>query len=60
MFKYILEKAGDIDWMALVPLVLFVVIFTFIILRTMRQKKDYVDHMSNLPLEDDEALNVEK
>ncbi|MCB0653428.1 MAG: hypothetical protein KDC85_19285 [Saprospiraceae bacterium] len=60
MFKYILEKAGDIEWMAIVPMVLFVIIFIVIVWRAMSHKKEFVDHMANMPLQEDDALEIEK
>lgn len=51
-FKYILESAGAIDWMALLPLILFFIIFGFITIYALRQSKQYVNKMANLPLED--------
>ena len=60
MFKHILEDAGNIEWMALVPLVLFVVIFSIIIWRTMTDKKEFIDRMANLPFQDDDNLEIEK
>jgi len=60
MFKYILEKAGDINWMAIVPLVLFVFFFTIIVWRTIRQKKEFVDRMANMPLQEDDTLDIEQ
>ncbi|KAA3634363.1 MAG: cbb3-type cytochrome c oxidase subunit 3 [Bacteroidetes bacterium] len=60
MFKYILERAGDIEWMAIVPLVLFVVFFIVIVWKAMSHKKEFVDRMANMPLQDDNTLEVEQ
>ena len=60
MFKYILERAGDIEWMAIVPLVLFVVYFVVIVWRALSQKKEFVDRMANMPLQDDNTLEIEQ
>ena len=60
MFKYILERAGDIEWMAIVPLVLFVVFFVVIVWRALSQKKEFVDRMANMPLQDDNTLEIEQ
>jgi hypothetical protein len=57
MYKHILERAGDIDWMALGPLLLFFVFFMVISIFAIRQKKEFVDKMSNLPLEDNTIVN---
>lgn len=53
MYKYILESAGDIDWMAIGPLLLFFVFFTAVVILTMMKNKKFVEKMGNLPLEDD-------
>lgn len=60
MFKYILERAGDIEWMAIVPLLLFVIFFIVIVWRAMTHKKEFVDRMANMPLQDDNTLEIEK
>lgn len=54
MYKYIIEKAGESEWMALMPLLLFFLIFTIITIIALTRKKDYLDKMSQLPLDDDE------
>lgn len=53
MYKYILEKAGDLDWMAILPLLIFTIVFTIITIRALSYKKEFVTRMGNLPLEDD-------
>jgi hypothetical protein len=52
MFKYILQGAGDINWMAILALVLFFVIFLFGSIYILSRKKDYVEKVSRLPLDD--------
>lgn len=52
MYKYILQGAGDINWMAIVALVLFFAIFLFGSIWIISRKKDYVDKISRLPLDD--------
>lgn len=53
MYKYILETAGDIDWLALIPLIIFFVFFTMTIIRVVMTKKSYIEKMEQLPLEED-------
>lgn len=53
MAKYILEQAGDINWMAIFALLTFVFIFTTSVVAVFVRKKAYINHMANLPLEDD-------
>lgn len=59
MYKYILEQAGNINWMALFALLTFVFIFTTSLVLVFRHNKQYIDHMSGLPLDDD-SLTPEK
>ena len=51
MYKYILESASQIDWMAIIPLMIFFCFFTVTLVVTMRKKKSFIDHMKNMPLE---------
>ncbi len=56
MFKYIVDSANNgNNWMALLPLVFFVIVFVVSVVRTMTRKKDYIDKMSNLPFEDSKS-----
>jgi hypothetical protein len=52
MFKYILQGAGDINWMATTALVLFFAIFVIGSGWVLTRKKEYVDKVSRLPLDD--------
>lgn len=52
MFKYILQNAGDINWLAVMALVLFFAIFLFDSVWILTKKKDYVDRVSRLPLDE--------
>lgn len=52
MYKYILETAGDIDWLALIPLVIFFVFFSITIIRVLMTKKSYIQKMEKLPFEE--------
>ncbi|MEM6963301.1 MAG: hypothetical protein AAF573_00960 [Bacteroidota bacterium] len=59
MYKYILERAGDIDWMAILPLLIFTIVFAVVVIMAMTHKKDFVNHMASLPLdENDSSRNV--
>ena len=55
MYKYILENAGDISLMALVPMILFFVIFLGTMVRAMTKNRSYIDRMANLPLDDSKS-----
>lgn len=52
MFKYILQNEGDINWLAIVALVLFFAIFLLSTVWVITRKKDYVDKVSRLPLDE--------
>lgn len=56
MFRNILSSAEGINIYALVVLVLFFTIFIMIFLRAVTAKKGFIEKMSNLPLEDDDAV----
>ena len=59
MYKYILERAGDIDWMAIIPLLIFTIVFVIITIRAITAKKDYINKMANLPLDENDSLKNE-
>ena len=52
MFKYIIEKAGDLDWLALGPFLLFFFFFIAVTIYALKKRSGYIEKMSNLPLED--------
>jgi len=55
MFKRILHE----DWTSVVPFIAFTVTFTFfivIIIHSIRMKKSEREHLSSLPLDDDQPL----
>lgn len=54
MFKYIIERAGNIDWMAIIPMIIFVVIFTLVIIYAFFNKKTDFDSIAQIPLEDND------
>lgn len=59
MFKYILEGAGNIDWMAVSALVTFFTIFVLSAVLILRSDRNFIEKMSNLPLEDTHSKTVE-
>lgn len=59
MYKYILETAGDINWMALFSLLTFFVVFSLTIVITLRSDKKSIRKMASLPLESDYSLTSE-
>jgi hypothetical protein len=54
MYKYILESVENLNWLAVVSLLLCFSIFVVSTIWIMTKKKDFIDKMSNMPLEDDE------
>ncbi len=52
MYKHILENAGDLSSMALVPLVLFFLIFSAALITVFMKNSRDLERMSHLPLED--------
>ena len=54
MYKKILEST-DIEWMAILPLLLFVAFFVGIIIMVIKRKQSFIDKMANMPLEDNEV-----
>ena len=59
MFKYILENAGDINWMAIFALITFFAMFVISALVIFRQSPTYIHKMSHLPLEDSNPITTE-
>lgn len=53
MAKYILEGAGNINWMAIFSLLTFVTIFTISAILAFRKNNPLIKRMENLPLDDD-------
>ncbi len=53
MYKQVLNSISDIDIFPVISLILFVSFFVLMLIRVIYARKDYVEHMSNLPLEDD-------
>jgi hypothetical protein len=59
MFKYILENAGDINWMAIFALITFMALFIISVAVLFFYSPAYFDKMSNLPFEDNHPLTSE-
>lgn len=51
MYKYILESVNQINWLAIIPLLIFFIFFSVTIIRVMRKDKKYIDEMADLPLD---------
>lgn len=52
MYKYILEQAGNINWMAVFSLTTFVFVFVTSVILILRKDKDFTQRMAHMPLED--------
>lgn len=51
MAKYILESAGNINWMAMFALITFMLVFLTGVYLVMTDNKTFINKMKNLPLE---------
>ncbi len=61
MYKYILESAGNINWMALFALLTFLFVFVTAAVLVFRKNSEQLRHVAGLPLEDDfENINSEQ
>ena len=54
MYKYLLQSVENMNGLAVFSLVLFFAIFLGSTIWIMTRKKDYIDKMSNMPLDDDD------
>jgi len=54
MYKYILESAGNIDWMALFALLTFFFIFSLSAYLAFKKDSKEITRISSLPLGEDE------
>lgn len=59
MFKYILEGAGNINWMAIFALVTFFVLFIIGTVTVLRRDNSFIDKMAHLPLDDQASFTNE-
>jgi cbb3-type cytochrome oxidase subunit 3 len=53
MYKYILESVNNVNWLAIIPLIIFFIFFVSMFIYVVRTKKSHLDKMSNLPLSND-------
>lgn len=54
MYKHLLRQISEeIDWMALAPLILFIVLFVGVVYVAFSERKVHLDYMANMPLEND-------
>lgn len=60
MYKYILDQAGDINWMAIFALSTFFIIFSISLILVLRKDKAQMQHMASLPLDDSTPVKQEE
>lgn len=53
MAKYILEQAGNINWMAVFALFTFMFVFIVSVILVLRKDKTHIDYMASLPLDEE-------
>ncbi len=58
MAKYILEAAGNINWMALFALLTFLFIFLLSAYLIFKKDTEILKHIEELPLSDGEHLHI--
>lgn len=56
MYKYILQSAGNINWMALFALLTFFIIFSMSIYLAFIKDKKELQHIADLPLAEDDPI----
>ncbi|MBT8220961.1 MAG: hypothetical protein KJP00_14120 [Bacteroidia bacterium] len=56
MYKYILEQAENINWMALFALITFFIVFGIGVYLALRKDSAEIDRISDLPLADDDPI----
>ncbi len=59
MFKYILESAGNINWMAIASLLTFMAVFIISAVMAFRSQPAFIDKMAQMPLDDATSFNAE-
>jgi uncharacterized membrane protein (DUF485 family) len=57
MYKYILEGAGDINWMAIFALLTFFIVFVVAAVQILRSDKAFISKMANMPLNDEPTFS---
>lgn len=60
MYKYILEGAGNINWMAVMALFTFFFVFIVALIMVFRRNDAHINHMASLPLEDEPSTQEKK
>jgi len=58
MFKYLLSSVEYFDLWSIITLIIFFVAFILLIVYTFKFDKSFIEHMSNLPLNDSEDNKI--
>ena len=53
MYKYILESVEQMNWLGVIPLLIFFTFFVILLIRVMRQDKGHIEKMEQLPFDND-------
>jgi cbb3-type cytochrome oxidase subunit 3 len=56
MYKNVLQSIVGVEVYAIISMLLFLSIFVGMIILVLRMRKSTIDHVSRLPLEDDDTL----
>ena len=59
MFRFVLDSGNEFGIMQILTLIVFFGIFVGVITWSIFANKRYINHMSNLPLEDDNSVKGE-
>jgi hypothetical protein len=59
MYKYIIKTMGNVDWMAVVPMLLFIAVFVGTALVWFWKEQKEVNKMANLPLDDGSLHDID-
>ena len=51
MYKYILESVSGINWMGVLPLIIFFIFFVITLVRVFKTDKEDIRKLENLPFE---------
>jgi hypothetical protein len=57
MYKYILETAGNINWMAVFALLTFFIVFSMSVYLAFIKNSEELREVANLPLAEDDPIN---
>jgi cytochrome c oxidase cbb3-type subunit IV len=53
MYKHLLKSVENIDWLGIIPLLIFFIFFVAVTISVFRKKRSFIEKMKNLPLEEE-------